>query len=558
MADILKGAPARIEGYDLAAESQRLDFKDVTVGGVTINRRTARIDVRGEMEPPANERIREEHQREIFVTTHADDSPVVELGFPVAGPYVACPAGVYFDCQLGVAQKLLDENHPAFARAVDALVKHRALLRREINTDDFFAAAPGARGEIRLPQELASLLNGLAREAFPAVPAFKTFFSNSGTEAIEAGIKLSQIVRYRRLLERHGRETFETLMRQLGIARNPVIEGFDRTRDEPVYRDYPFFVFAFEGAFHGRTMGSLSLTQSKRAHQYGYSKLQWVRHFPWDGAAARLAEIVDARPLLEVLAAEGGVKRLLEAGRVPADLVAAFISEPFQGEGGYRIPDAAAFRDLVATLRRLDIPFFADEVQTFARTGRAFAASHFVDGADIIAIAKGAWVGATIARADWERHLHPGWHSNTWGGGKVFDTQLAYASVDAVARFRDPVLGGLGYFENSRVKGAYLAWVLGRLAERHPALLVSHRGLGLMHGISVRRREEIVREAWRRGLKLLGCGNAGEVSGIRLLFLVDTLGREIDDFARTLDATLAAVGGHPPVAAASKPVASEI
>lgn len=548
--DFIASLPTSIDGYDIAAEKKRYGhFADVVAGGVTLNRGKARVDVRGDMDPPRHAKVREEHLRELFITTHQADSPVVELGYPTAGHYVACAAGVYFDAQLGVAQKLLDENHPAFARAIERLARNKLLLRREIATDDFIDTAPWAH-DIHPPQAVAGALVGLANEAFPIAGGYKVFFSNSGTEAIEAGIKLAQLVRYRRLIETHGAECFHRLMQELEIPRNEVLDARERANPEPVYRDYPFFLFAFEGAFHGRTMGALSLTQSKKAHQLGYSKLQWVRHFPWNLAAGKVAEMLDPRELPEIQRAEGGVKRVLVQGKVPKDLVAAFVAEPFQGEGGYRIPDKKAFQDLGAVLRRHGILFFMDEVQTFGRTGTAFCSSHFLNEPDIIATAKGAWIGATIAKSEFARYLHPGWHSNTWGGGKIFDNEIAWATIDALRNYRDPVLDGLPYFENCRVKGKYLAAALDRLQERYPDLLLEHGGLGLMHGLTVRRREELIAEAWRHGLKMLGCGVAGETARVRVLFLADAIAKEVEDFAGALESALEAVRRKPPAPAA--------
>jgi 4-aminobutyrate aminotransferase-like enzyme len=540
MKDILDGLPTQIEGYDLAAEKRRYDYPDIRLEGVVLNRATAKIDVRGDMDPPRHAKVREEHVKEVFTTTHGADSPVVELGWPSVGPYVASAAGTYMDLQLGVAQKLLDENHPYFLRAIDRLVKHRLIWRREINTDDFFDLAPAARaGGLHTPQQLAALISGLAKEAFPIVGGgYKVFFSNSGTEAIEAGIKLAQIVRYKRFVQKHGHEVLARVMAALDIPRHEVIEARDKAQPEPVYKDYPFFLFAMDSAFHGRTLGSLSLTSSKKRAQLGFSKLRWVRHVEWARAAEEMAALMDPREIGEILDAPGGLRAVIEAGRVPKDLAAAFVAEPFQGEGGYRAADRAQFQALGALLKRHGILFVLDEVQTFGRTGTAFFCSQLLNEPDIICTAKGAVVGVTLGRAELEQHLHSGWHSNTWGGGKIFDNEMAYATVDALKSYRDPVFDGLPYFENCRVKGLYLSTLLERVRARHPETLLDHSGRGLMHGITVRRREELIPFAWRHGLKLLGCGLAGEASRIRLLFLADTTAREVEDFAATLDRVL--------------------
>jgi 4-aminobutyrate aminotransferase-like enzyme len=549
--DWIASLPSTIEGYDFAREKSRYGlFRDVTVGGATLNRGRARIEVRGDMDPPRAAKVREEHLRHVFLTTHQADSPVVELGWPTAGSYGACEAGVYLDCMLGVAQRILDENHPAFERAIERLARNRLLFRREIATDDFLDTAPWA-SDIHPPQAVAALMISLAEREFPIVGGWKVFFSNSGAEAVEAGMKLAMLVRYRRLVERYGIESFERVCRELEIPRNEAFEARDRSLPDPLWRDYPLFFFAFEGAFHGRTLGALSLTQSKKAHQIGHAKLRWVRHFPWNAGAA-VADAIDERDLPQILESEGGVRGVLAKGRVPKDLIAAFVAEPFQGEGGYRLADRKAFQDLGAVLKRNGILFMIDEVQTFGRTGTAFCSSTFLNEPDIIATAKGAVIGITLGRAEFARHLHPGWHSNTWGGGKIFDNEMAWATLDALKNWRDPVLDGLPYFDNCRIKGKLLAAALDRLAERYPDILVAHSGVGLMHGITLRRRDEVVSEAWRRGLKLLGCGLPGETARVRILFLADAIAKEIEDFAATFGEVLAALSQRKPAAAGKR------
>lgn len=190
--------------------------------------------------------------------------------------------------------------------------------------------------------------------------------------------------------------------------------------------------------------------------------------------------------------------------------------------------------------------FVADEVQCFGRTGTLFFSEQLGVVPDAIALAKGMVVGMTLIRAEHARHFHGGWHSNTWGGGKIFDTQWAHAVLDTLLNHRDPVLGGLTYARNCAVKGRRLAAGLERLRERHPALVTGFDQRGLMAGVSVRRRAEIIATGWKRGLKLLGCGPSGEVSRLRILFLADTLAREVDEALRVLDEVLAEVGAAKP------------
>src|SRR5262245_65046573 len=121
-----------IDGYDLAAERERYQFEDVSVGGVALNRGRATIDITGDPDAPRLEKEKRAHEAAIFPTTISADSPVVELGWPQAGHYVRSEAGTYFDAYLAVAQKLFDERHPAYRRMVDQLLKNDLLLRREI------------------------------------------------------------------------------------------------------------------------------------------------------------------------------------------------------------------------------------------------------------------------------------------------------------------------------------------------------------------------------------------------------------------------------------------
>jgi 4-aminobutyrate aminotransferase-like enzyme len=144
-------------------------------------------------------------------------------------------------------------------------------------------------------------------------------------------------------------------------------------------------------------------------------------------------------------------------------------------------------------------------------------------------------IGITLAAADLAAHLHPGWHSNTWGAGRAFDTNFAWTTLDTVLNYREPAFGGLSYFENEEVKGRLLRKGLDRLVERHPKVLVGHRGQGLMNALLVRRRDDVIRTGWKMGVKLLGCGWSAEVAPIRLLMLADTLGREVDELLAALD-----------------------
>ncbi|MBI4613651.1 MAG: aminotransferase class III-fold pyridoxal phosphate-dependent enzyme [Planctomycetes bacterium] len=534
MSVVTENGLSTIEGYDLAAEKERYRFPDIAYFGKTLNRGTARVEIEGEMDPPEHEATREEHHRYIYTTTHDKGAPVLELGYATAGSYVACRAGVYLDVMLGCAQKILDEHHPRFLDVFDSLAQYGLLFRREINTDDYLLVPEGVRG-VRTPQECARLYAEAAARAFPSAGPYRAFFSNSGAEAMEAAFKLAYQVKYKKFVARYGFAMLEKLLSHLGIPRDTALDG-RTTEADPLYAEYPFALFGTVGAFHGRTLGALSLTKSKKAHRYGYPLSRWARHVAYNGDPKELENLIDPRPILEILAAEGGVARVFAQGRVPAELAAGFVAEPMQGEGGYVCGNPAWFQAVERICRRFDMMLIADEVQAFGRTGKVFCTEHLGVTPDVVGVAKSAVIGITLARAEYEKHLHRGWHSNTWGGGKLLDTNLSHATLDVLLHHEDPVFAGRGYLENSEIKGRYLRHLLGRLSEKHPDVLVGFGGFGLMNGITVRRRDDLVALGWKRGLKLLGCGaQCGETASIRLLFLADALAKEIEDFALTLD-----------------------
>ncbi len=539
---VADGLPSSIDGYDLAAERSRYGLiPDVAVRRRRLNRGTALVSVRAKaVETATHAAARARHAEAIFPNTIAADSPVIELGWPLSGPFVRCRAGVYMDLYLGVAQKLLDPAHPRIREAIRRLADLDLLTRREINTDDFLVAAEGVEG-IHTPQDLAALAGRAAADSFPGSGAWKAFLSNSGTEAVEAAVKIAWQVKHKRFLEAHGFATLEAVARELGIPRVPEMDG-DRSLPDPLLADYPFFMVGCWRAFHGRTLGALHFTTSKKAQRAGYPQARWIRRIPYNGSPADLAGMIDPRPITEILAAPGGVRAVVEAGRIPRDLFAGFLAEPMQGEGGYLPADPAWFRGVARVARENGGLLVVDEVQTSGRTGTLFLSQQLGVEPDALAVAKGLIVGMTLARAEFTRYLHGGWHSNTFGGGKLFDNQWAFAVLDALLHHRDPVLDGLPYMDNCRVKGAYLAAGLERLRDRHPALVQGFDQRGLMVGLSVRRRADVIRVGWRRGLKLLGCGPSGEIARLRLVFLADTLVRELDEALRVLDLVLAEVG----------------
>lgn len=528
-----------IDGYDVLAETGRYRFADRVLGGRRLNRGTAVVAAGGTPHADAREAQRR-YAQQVVPSTLTPASPVVDLSYPVAGLFVDSPAGVYLDLYQGVAQRLFDDQHPRLQGIIEQLAGYGLAFRREIATDDVLELGRPL-GDLRAPRELAALVNGLTSAAFPGLGPCRTFFSNSGAEAGEAAIKLAQLHCYRRLVARHGPAVVERLMADLGIPRDRVFDGDPSPPDDPLYADYPFAIIGCDGAFHGRTLGVLNLTRSRKAQQLAFSKLRWTRHIPFNGRVQDLADLLDRRPLPEILAAPGGASAVFAAGKVPVELAALLAVECYQGEGGYRLADRAWLRAIAGLCKEHGILLGLDEVQSFGRTGALYAGERYGIVPDLVWVAKAAVVGLTVVRADLADEAHVGWHSNTFGGGKLFDVNLSYAVIDTLVSWKEPLFEGRGYLENSRLKGEYLRMRLAELCAQHADVFPEFSGLGGMWGLTVRHRDEVIATAWREGAKLLGCGRRGTLSRVRLILLADVLTREIDQTIAVLERTLAAV-----------------
>jgi 4-aminobutyrate aminotransferase len=298
-------------------------------------------------------------------------------------------------------------------------------------------------------QPQIDLAERLAKLA-PGPKPKKVFFTNSGAEAVEAALKLA---RYNT-----GRQR----------------------------------VIAFIGAFHGRTFGAMSLSGSKLQHRRGFEPLvPEIHHVPYGDC--------------------DWIENKLFRHIAPPEEVAAVFVEPIQGEGGYIVPPPEFHPRLRQICDRHKILLVADEVQSgMGRTGRMFAMEHWNIVPDIVCLAKGIAsgmpLGAMIASTDvmnWKR----GSHASTFGGNPV-SCRAALATLDLLES---------EFIANAHDRGVELVAGLRDLASRNP-LLGEVRGLGLMVGADVLApngsseapstfRDQIVQEAFQRGLLLLGCGD---------------------------------------------------
>jgi 4-aminobutyrate aminotransferase len=264
-------------------------------------------------------------------------------------------------------------------------------------------------------------------------------------------------------------------------------------------------VIVFQGSFHGRTVGTMSLTTSKTIYRGGYQPLMpgvFVAPYPyayrygWD-------EEQTSRWCLEEL------DYLLTTQTAPHETAAVLI-EPVLGEGGYVAPPASFLHGLRQVCDQHGILLIADEIQSgMGRTGRWFAYEHFDLRPDIVTVAKGLASGLPISgvfsRLELMRKWEPGSHGGTFGGNAI----AAAAGVATIQAMRDE-----GMLANAVVRGGQLISGLRHLQEQYPAI-GDVRGLGLMVGVEFRTTgrkpdkataKAVVHACLERKLMLLTCG----------------------------------------------------
>src|SRR5213083_3021954 len=318
----------------------------------------------------------------------------------------------FFDFSAGIAVTSTGHCHP---HVVTAMQKQTGELIHMSGTDFYYENMV----------ELAERLSKIAPMSGP----HKIYYGNSGTEAIECALKLAR------------------------------------------YHTKRQNMIAFFGAFHGRTMGSLSLTASKPQQKRRFAPLvPGVTHVRYPDVYRGCeggAQDADAFAL--------GCARFIEdklfKTTVPPEEVAAIFVEPIQGEGGYVVPPPEYHRDLMALAHKHGILYIVDEIQSgMGRTGKMLAIEHWGVEPDIICLAKGIAsgmpLGAMIAREevmDWPS----GRHASTFGGNPV-SCRAALATLDLLEA---------GYIRNAAERGEQLRQGLRRLQQEYPEI-GDVRGLG--------------------------------------------------------------------------------
>jgi 4-aminobutyrate aminotransferase len=352
---------------------------------------------------------------------------------------------LFLDFTAGIAVASTGHCHPEVVKAIQ---DQAARLIHMSGTDFYY------QPQIDLTQRLAELAPGASRK--------RVFFTNSGAEALEAALKLAR---------------------------------WHTGRSRAV---------AFLGAFHGRTYGAMSLSGSKLVHRRGFSPLvPDIHHVPYPRSAEGRSDPHYGRRAVEQ------IENTILHRVAPPEEVSAIFVEPIQGEGGYYVPPDDFLPALRELCDRHGILLVADEVQSgMGRTGKMFAVEHWNVEPDIICLAKGIAsgmpLGAMIAKSevmDWPS----GSHASTFGGNPV-SCRAALATIDLLEK---------QYTANAAARGKQLQEGLLRLQRQYPQI-GDIRGLGLMAAMDIVApngndldpvlRDEVVQDAFRHGLLLLGCG----------------------------------------------------
>ncbi|HET7440222.1 MAG TPA: acetyl ornithine aminotransferase family protein [Terriglobales bacterium] len=358
----------------------------------------------------------------------------------------------FFDFSAGIAVTSTGHCHP---HVVAAIQKQAAELIHMSGTDFYY-------------ENMIALAERLSKIA-PMPGPHKFYYGNSGAEAIETAFKLAR------------------------------------------YHTKRQNVIAFYGAFHGRTMGALSLTASKPQQRRRFAPLvPGVTHVRYpDVYRGCEGGAQDAEAF--ALGCARFIEDKLFKTNLPPEEVAAIFVEPIQGEGGYVIPPSIFMQELRRICDRHGILLVADEVQSGAgRTGKWWAIEHNEVQPDIVCIAKGIASGMPLSVViskseimDWV----PGSHASTFGGNPVC-IGAALATLDVIERE--------GLLRNATTVGNHILRRMSDWPKKH-RLVGDVRGRGLMIGVEIVKdqqtkeyggpeRDRIVEAAFERGILFLGCG----------------------------------------------------
>ena len=418
-----------------------------------------------ELPGPTGRRVVAYHHQHAAPSTYVYEF-VWDHSAPAIGPFCTDVDGnVLLDMTGQVGAMPLGYNNP---KILDPLAEFDLVDPLKMAGQDFYLPTTAEGADIPGPADLMERLAGISGQ----YDMDTVFLSNSGAEAIENALKIT----------------------------------YDHIRGK--------YVITCEGAFHGRTLGALSLNRSKAVHRDGFPEIASVQDVPFCTDRDCTAETCACG----FFSGESTLRRMLTpgTGTISPDEVAALILEPIQGEGGYRFPSEAFTDEIAACCDEFDVPLIVDEVQSgLGRTGEWWASDHYALEPDVIASAKGLRVGATISRSD----VFPekrGRLSSTWGGGDILSSALGVLTIDAIEEYN--LMG------NAIEQGRHAQE---RLRDSTLSGATDVRGKGLMLAVEFEdkdRRDAVMEAAFARGLLTLGCGQRT----LRLLPPLDVTSREIE------------------------------
>jgi 4-aminobutyrate aminotransferase len=358
----------------------------------------------------------------------------------------------YIDFAAGIAVTSTGHSHP---KVVEAITEQAKKFIHIAGTDYYYDV------QVKVAEKLAAIA--------PFDEPARVFLTNSGTEAVEGAIKVSRW-----------------------------------------YTERPHII-AFYGAFHGRTMGSLSLTASKVVQRDRFAPLlPGVHHVPYNNPYRCMHGREEAACREHCICADF-ITDVLFKRTVPPDSVAAIILEPIQGEGGYILPDRRFVQQLREICDHYGILLIADEIQSgIGRTGKWWAMEHHGVQPDIVLSAKGLASGMPLGAVIARQHVMgwpPGAHGSTFAGNPI-SCAAALATLELIEN---------GYMANAAEQGAYIMDALEEMQSHHPSLKYGRiAGKGLMVGAELvldeqrtpakDLRNRVERLAIENGLLVLGAG----------------------------------------------------
>ncbi|PSQ39568.1 aspartate aminotransferase family protein [Halobacteriales archaeon SW_5_70_135] len=446
-----------------------------------MDRHTAEPEVRNVPGERAREWV-EYHHEVAAPSTYVYDF-VWDFLADAEGPFVTDVDGnVLLDFTSHVAAAPLGYNNPKIA---DKLAAFDLPDPGKIAGQDFYVSGGWPPDDADFPGP-AELMHRL-RDAASHYGAERVFLSNSGAEAVENAVKVC----------------YDHVEGDYGVC--------------------------FQGAFHGRTLGTLSLNRSKAKYRDRFPQIDGVHDVPFCRDRGCTPETCSCGFFHEDRSGDPTSqlrKALGETGYVNPDRTAYVVLEPVQGEGGYYVPSDSFMEEIADLCDTHDVPLIVDEIQSgMGRTGEMWGSDHFAVEPDVLTVAKGARVGATISTSD----IFPeekGRISSTWGAGDVVASLQGALTLEAIEEH--------DLLDNAARMGRHLDELV---ADADLPAVVDRRGLGLMFAVefaTAETRDAVVERAFRNGLLTLGCGT----KSLRMLPPLDVTEREIETAVELFEETV--------------------